>query len=268
MLVLLFRGSLRQTLKLISNSSRFGILALSAMLIGLNWMIYVYAANHREVQQASLGYFTCPILTAVLGVLVLHEQLYPLEWIAVSTGLVAVLVIAIGDSHMPWIALGLAFSFSLYGLAKNYVVRHVTPMSSLGIELLLLAPLSIISLGWLASYGNTHFTSYGTRSMLWMASTGVITVAPLTFFAAAVHRLPLSTVDMMQYLSPTLQFIIAVAVNHEPMPLNHWIGFGIIWFALVVLTRHTLLHHRRISNMDTVSTVPIQGSMPEFGEPP
>jgi chloramphenicol-sensitive protein RarD len=243
--ILLFTGAIGKAVETLRNPRRLGFLAVAAALIGVNWLIYVYAANHRLVQQASLGYFTNPILTVGLGVLVLRENLRPLQWIAMGIGLIAVLVIAIGDGELPWVALGLAFSFGLYGLAKSYAGRHTGAVASLGIETLLLAPFAIAALAWLNSRGETHFTSEGARSMLWMASTGIVTAAPLTFFAAAARRLPLSIVGMMQYLAPTLQFIIAVAINHEPMPPSHWLGFGIIWLALAVLTGDALHHNRR-----------------------
>ena len=245
MAILLFTGKLQHAVEVLRNPRRLGFMALAAALIASNWLIYVYAANHRQVQQASLGYFTNPILTVGLGVLVLREKLRTLQWVAMGIGLVAVLVIAIGDGQLPWIALGLAFSFGLYGLAKSYAGRHTGAVASLGIETLLLAPLAIGALAWLSSRGDNHFTSDGMRSMLWMASTGIVTAAPLTFFAAAARRLPLSIVGMMQYLAPTLQFIIAVAINHEPMPPSHWLGFGIIWLALVVLSGDALHHNRR-----------------------
>ncbi len=243
--ILLFTGGLGPAIETLRNPRRLGFLAAAAALIGINWLIYVYAANHRLVQQASLGYFTNPILTVGLGVLILKERLRPLQWAAMGIGLVAVLVIGISDGQLPWVALGLAISFGLYGLAKSYAGRHTGAVASLGIETLLLAPFAIAALAWLHARGQTHFTHDGVRSMLWMASTGIVTAAPLTFFAAAARRLPLSIVGMMQYLAPSLQFIIAVAINHEPMPPAHWVGFGIIWLALAILTGDALRHARR-----------------------
>lgn len=247
--ILALTGALGRAVEAIRNPRQLAFLAIAAALIAANWLIYVYAANHREVQQASLGYFTNPILTVGLGVLVLRERLRRMQWIAMGIGAVAVLVIAIGDGKPPWIALGLAFSFGLYGLAKSYAGRRTGAVASLAVETLLLAPLAVAALWWLHSRGQTHFTTYGMRSMLWMAATGVVTAAPLTFFAAATRRLPLSLVGMMQYLAPTLQFIIAVAINHEPMPPSHWLGFGIIWLALAVLTTDALRHNRRTARL-------------------
>jgi len=254
--ILLLTGTLRQAVDALRNPRRLVFMAMAAALIAINWLIYVYAANHRQVQQASLGYFTNPILTVALGVLILKERLRTLQWVAMGIGLVAVTVIAIGDGQLPWIALGLAFSFGLYGLAKSYAGRHTGAVASLGIETLLLAPFAIAALAWLHGRGQTHFTSEGMRSMLWLASTGIVTAAPLIFFAAAARRLPLSIVGMMQYLAPSLQFIIAVAVNHEPMPPSHWLGFGIIWLALAVLTGDALHHNRRNARQRRAAVVP------------
>lgn len=254
--ILALTGTLGSAATVLRDPRRLRYLAIAAALIGSNWLIYVYAANHREVLQASLGYFTNPILTVGLGVLVLRERLRPLQWLAMGIGLAAVLVIAIGDGRLPWIALGLAFSFGLYGLTKSYVGRYAGAVTSLAVETLLLAPLAIVALGWLHSRGQTHFTSHGVHSMLWLASTGIVTAAPLTFFAAAARRLPLSVVGMMQYMAPTLQFIIAVAINHEPMPPSHWLGFGIIWLALVVLTTDALRQGRRLVRRNPADAAP------------
>ncbi|WP_206098410.1 EamA family transporter RarD [Oleiagrimonas sp. MCCC 1A03011] len=243
--VLAFTGKLRDMREALTHPRQLGFLALAAALIAANWLIYVYAANHQQVLQASLGYFTNPLLTVGLGVLVLRERLRPLQWLAMGIGLTAVLVIAVGDGQLPWIALGLAFSFALYGLTKSFAGRRSGAFASLGVETLLLSPLAAGALWWMTAHGQSHFTTHGATSMLLLASTGIITAAPLTLFAAAARRLPLSVVGMLQYIAPTLQFIIAVAVNHEPMPPSHWIGFGIIWFALAILTTDALRHNRR-----------------------
>jgi chloramphenicol-sensitive protein RarD len=243
--ILAFTGTLGKAVEAIRHPRQLAFLAMAAALIAANWLIYVYAANHQQVQQASLGYFTNPLLTVLLGVLILRERLRRMQWLAMGIGLIAVLVIAVGDGKPPWIALGLAFSFGLYGLAKSFAGRRTGAVASLAVETLLLAPLAIGALAWLHSRGQTHFTSDGARSMLWMASTGIVTAAPLTFFAAATRRLPLSVVGMMQYLAPSLQFIIAVAINHEPMPPSHWVGFSIIWLALAILSTDALHHNRR-----------------------
>ena len=250
--ILAATGALRQAVDALRHPRQLGFLAMAAALIATNWLIYVYAANHRQVLQASLGYFTNPILTVALGVVVLRERLRPMQWLAMGIGLCAVIVIGVGDGQPPWIALGLAFSFGLYGLAKSFAGRRTGAVPSLAVETLLLSPLAIASLYWLTVHGQTHFTSDGATSMLLLASTGIATAAPLTFFAAAARRLPLSVVGMLQYIAPTLQFIIAVVINHEPMPPSHWIGFAIIWLALVVLTTDALRSNRRNARLRRV----------------
>ncbi len=250
--ILAATGALRQAVDALRHPRQLGFLAMAAALIATNWLIYVYAANHRQVLQASLGYFTNPILTVALGVVVLRERLRPMQWLAMGIGLCAVIVIGVGDGQPPWIALGLAFSFGLYGLAKSFAGRRTGAVPSLAVETLLLSPLAIAALYWLTVHGQTHFTSDGATSMLLLASTGIATAAPLTFFAAAARRLPLSVVGMLQYIAPTLQFIIAVVINHEPMPPSHWIGFAIIWLALVVLTTDALHSNRRNARLRRV----------------
>lgn len=250
--VLAATGAIRQAVATLRQPRQLGFLAVAAVLIAANWLIYVYAANHRQVLQASLGYFTNPILTVGLGVMVLRERLRPLQWLAMGIGLAAVIVIGVGDGRPPWIALGLALSFGLYGLTKSYAGRRTGAVASLAVETLLLSPLALAALYWLDTHGQSHFTSDGAASMLLLASTGIATAAPLTFFAAATRRLPLSVVGMLQYLAPTLQFIIAVAINHEPMPPIHWIGFAIIWLALAVLTTDALRTNRRNAQLHRV----------------
>lgn len=226
---------------------QFGALALAAALIACNWLVYVYAATTGQVLQASLGYFINPLLTVMLGVLVLHERLRPAQWLGVSIALVAIVVIAVGQGHPPWLALALAVSFGFYGLSKKQAGRSVAPIPSLTVETLVLAPLALLALAWLGSRGQTHFTVHGASSALWLISTGVATTLPLITFAAAARRLPLSTLGLLQYIGPSLQFVIAVVIAHEPMSPSRWIGFSMIWAALLVVSIDALhaQHQRR-----------------------
>ena len=243
--ILLFRRQLGQVVTVLRNPRQLGGLAMAAALIGANWLAYVYAANHREVLQASLGYFINPLLTVLLGVMVLREKLHTAQWLAMGMALVAVTIITIGYGHPPWLALTLAGTFGLYGLAKSFAGRRTGAVASLTVETLLLSPLALIALAWLDHRGQTHFTTHGTTGVLLMLATGIITTTPLTFFAAAARRLPLSLVGMLQYIAPSLQFLIAVWVNHEAMPASRWIGFAIIWAALMVLSTDALRRNRR-----------------------
>ncbi len=264
-LLLLFTRRLKEVLQVLRQPRQLGLLALSATLILVNWLVYVYAANNGEILQASLGYFTNPLISIFLGVLVLRERLRPLQWLAVALGLGAVIIIGVGYGHPPWLALALAFSFGTYGLLKSFSGRHTSAVTSLTVETLLLAPIALIVLGWLASRGQSHFTSQGLDSALWLASTGLVTAVPLTLFAAAAQRIPLSLLGMLQYLAPTMQFIIAVAIEHEAMSTSRWIGFAIIWLALALLSSSAWLSYRRRRH-ETRSAVDVQAACTEAAE--
>jgi chloramphenicol-sensitive protein RarD len=231
---------------LLRTPRQFGALALAAALIACNWLTYVYAATTGQVLQASLGYFINPLLTILLGVLVLHERLRPAQWLAVGIGLIAIVVIAAGQGRPPWLALVLAVSFGCYGLSKKLAGRHIAPIPSLTVETLVLAPLALLALAWLDARGQTHFTARGASSALWLMSTGIATTIPLITFAAAARRLPLSTLGLLQYIGPSLQFVIAVAIAHEPMSPSRWTGFAMIWAALLMVSVDALhAQHRR-----------------------
>ncbi len=239
-------GRLREFTAALRNPRQLGALALAAVLIGCNWLVYVYATNSGQVLQASLGYFINPLLTVMLGVLVLRERLRPVQWLAVGIGVVAIVIIAVGQGHLPWLALALAFSFGFYGLTKKFAGRTVGPIPSLTVETLVLAPLALGVLAWLEYSGQSHFTVHGSTSVLLLMSTGIATTIPLITFAAAARRLPLSTLGMLQYIGPTLQFVIAVVIDHEAMSASRWFGFGMIWAALLMVTVDAIhAQHRR-----------------------
>lgn len=244
-------GELRETLR---HGRQMAFLGAAAALIAVNWLVYVYAANQREVLQASLGYFINPLLTVLLGVFVLRERLRPAQWLAMAIAGIAVTIIAVGYGHLPWLALALAGSFGLYGLMKSFAGRRTGAVTSLAIETLLLAPFALLALRWLHAHGDSHFLADGWRSALLLASTGIVTATPLTFFAAAARRLPLSMLGMLQYLAPSLQFAIAVGVNHEAMSPSRWAGFILIWTALAVLSTDALRHQRRQRRAAAAST--------------
>lgn len=237
---------LPEFLAVLRSPRQFVALALAAALIACNWLTYVYAATTGQILQASLGYFINPLLTVMLGVLVLRERLRPAQWVAVSIALVAIVVIALGQGRPPWLALVLAVSFGFYGLSKKLAGRSVAPIPSLTVETLVLAPLAALALAWLHWHGQTHFTVHGSRSALLLMSTGIATTVPLITFAAAARRLPLSTLGMLQYIGPILQFLIAVVIAHEAMSPSRWIGFVMIWAALLLISADALhAQHRQ-----------------------
>jgi chloramphenicol-sensitive protein RarD len=219
-------------------------LGLAGVLILINWLVFITAALSGHVVEASLGYFTNPIVTVLLGVFFLREKLRPLQWTAIGISALAVIVIATNYGQFPWIALALAFSFGLYGLVKKRVGGTVDAISGLAIETLWLAP---IATGMVVFVGVTAGLTIGTISpahTLLLITTGVVTAVPLLFFASAARRLPLVYLGLTQYLAPILQFLFGVFVLNEEMPPARWAGFAIVWVALIVLTIDMLSSNR------------------------
>lgn len=214
----------------------FGALGVAAVLIAINWLTYTYGVLSGQAIEASLGYFINPLVSVLLGVLVLKERLRPLQWAAVGIGFVAVLVLSVAYGQIPWIALILAFSFGFYGLVKNRVGATVDAVTSLTVETVVLTPFALAAVLWLAAAGSLTLLGNGPGHFWLLAASGIITATPLLFFGAAARRLPMTTVGMLQYMAPLLQFILAVTVLGEHMGPERWAGFGIVWLALVVLT--------------------------------
>lgn len=222
-----------------------GTLAVAAVLIAVNWLVYTYGVTTGQAIEASLGYFINPIVSVLLGVFVLREKLRPLQWASIGMGVIAVVVLAIGYGSVPWIALSLAFSFGLYGFVKKRVGSRVDAVSSLSIETAVLAPIAAGVLFWLTSSGSATLTTEGAGHFWIMVASGAITSIPLIFFGAAARRLPLTTIGLLQYLAPVLQFLLAYLVLGEEMPFERWIGFGLVWIGLVMLTVDMLRSVRR-----------------------
>jgi chloramphenicol-sensitive protein RarD len=221
------------------------MLALAAAFVLVNWSVFIYATISGHVVEGALGYFTNPIVTVVLGVIVLRERLRPLQWVAIGISAVAVLVLAIGYGAFPWIALALAFSFGLYGLVKKQVGPRADAVGGLAVETGILAPAAIVALGILAATGQLTIATAGPGHAFAMSWLGIATSVPLILFAAAARRIPLVYLGLVQYLAPVIQLIIGVVLLHEPMPPERWIGFGIVWVALAVLTFDMLRHGSR-----------------------
>jgi len=240
LMIVAARGGGDAVLTGLRTGNQVGPLTLAAVLIAVNWGTYVYAVNSNQVIEASLGYYINPLITVMLGVIVLRERLRPWQWAAVGIGAVAVAVLTAGYGRLPVIALTLALCFGLYGLVKNRVGPHVGAVTGLTIETLTLAPLAVVGLAWLEVSGRGSFSTDWPWQSLLLAGTGVITVAPLLLFAAAARRIPLTTIGLLQYLTPTLQLLCGVVLFGEQMPVSRWIGFGLVWLALAVLTVDSL----------------------------
>lgn len=216
------------------------LLATAAALVAVNWGVYVYAVNSGHVVEASLGYFVNPLVTVLLGVAVLRERLRPGQWTAVGIGVVAVGVLTVAYGRPPWIALTLAVSFALYGLCKNRVGGSVTALTGLTVETLTLAVPALVVLVAIEAGDGGSFTENPPWQALLLASAGAVTVVPLLLFAAAARRVPLTTIGLLQYLTPVLQLLCGVLALGEHMPASRWAGFALVWCALVVLTVDTL----------------------------
>lgn len=208
-----------------------GLLMLSALLIGVNWLLYVYAINSGHILAGSLGYYLNPLANILLGRFILKETLTRLQWAAVAIAAAGISVLLAGALGTLWISLTLCFSFATYGLIRKII--PVDSLAGLAIETMLLFPLAI---GWLLLGGasaGSEFGSDATQTAL-LVATGVISTIPLLCFTAAARRLPYATVGMLQFVAPTLQFALAVALYGEPFTRAHAIAFGAIWTALIL----------------------------------
>jgi chloramphenicol-sensitive protein RarD len=221
---------------------QFGLLALAAVLIGVNWGTYIYGVNSGHVVETSLGYFINPLFTILLGVVVLHERLRVAQWVAVGIGVVAVLVIAIDYGRPPWIALILAGCFGLYGFCKK--LADVPAVESLAVETSVQFLPAVIAIAVIGAQGDLVFGTRTSTTVL-LATSGAITVVPLLFFAASTRLLPLSIIGLLQYLAPVLQFAVGVGIRHESLPAAELVGFALVWLALIVLTVDGLRSQRR-----------------------
>lgn len=211
----------------------FQLLAASA-LISINWGIYIWAVTHGHVVDAALGYFINPLVTVAIGVVVFRERIGRWQLAALVLAVVAVVILVAEVGAPPYVAVGLAASFALYGLVKKVVVAD--PRVSVAVETLLALPLAGGYLIVLAVLGEGHFLHFGTGHAVLLMLAGPVTAIPLLFFAAAAHRLPLITMGLLFYLTPAMQMAWGVVIGHEPMPVGRWIGFALIWVALVVMT--------------------------------
>lgn len=219
-----------------ANPAMLGAVSLAGVLLALNWTIYVWAVMARHVIEASLGYFLNPIVTVAIGVLVLHEKLRALQWLAVAIGLGAGVYLTVDFGRPPWIALGLAFSFAFYGLMKKRLGATLSTFQSLTSETAVLVPVAWVVLVWVAVTGQSTFTVDWPTHPLLLASAGLATAAPLLLFGAAARRVPLVTIGLLQFVTPVLQLLCGVLFLGETMSRSRWIGFAIVWVALLVLT--------------------------------
>jgi chloramphenicol-sensitive protein RarD len=241
-LVLVLRRS-RQFRGLFGDRRVFLLLALAAAVITVNWGTYIYGVTNDRVVETSLGYFINPLVTVLMGVVLLGERLSRPQWVAIGVGGLACLVLTVDYGHPPWIALVLAFSFGTYGLAKKQAGAEA--VESLTLETLLVAPLALAYIAWLVAHDQSTFGTEGAGHALLLMSAGLVTAVPLLCFGAAAIRVPMVTLGLLQYLAPILQFLLGVLWFHEAMSTGRWIGFALVWVALAIFTFESIRHRRR-----------------------
>jgi chloramphenicol-sensitive protein RarD len=218
------------------------LLGMAALFISLNWGLYIWSVNHGHVVETSLGYFINPLVTVLLGVIALGERLRRGQWIALGLVALAVLGLSVEYGRPPWIALTLAASFGLYGLIKKKA--GVRAVESLSFETAVLFLPAVGYLGWLQASGAGTFGHISPLKDALLVGGGLITAVPLLCFGAAANRIPLTTLGLLQYFAPTLQFLCGVLVFHEPMPAARLAGFCVVWAGLAVFTVDALARHR------------------------
>jgi chloramphenicol-sensitive protein RarD len=232
-LVWLFaRGELGDLRKPLTNPALLGKLTLTALLIAINWLAYVWGVAHGHVVETSLGYFISPLCNVLLGVVVLRERLNAAQWTAVGIATAAVLYLAIASGTTPWIALTVAVSFSTYGLIRKIV--HVEALQGLAVETLALMPLALGYLLWCEFTGTGAFGHAGPFVTTLLVGCGAITAVPLFLFAFAARLIPYSTVGLLLYIAPSLQLLCGIFLYHEPFAGVRAQGFALIWLALVI----------------------------------
>jgi len=244
-IILALTKTLKSTLALLKRPKIVAGLFLSSILISINWIIYIYAANTGHVIEASLGYFINPLVVIATGVIVLKEKMRPLQWLAVGIATIGVAVLTIDYGRLPWIALGLALSWGSYGLVKKQL--GLGALEGLSIETLLSSGFYLGYLLWLGNRGEGQFSHSLTLTLLFIGG-GAVTAIPLLLFNGSTNRLPLTLVGLLQYITPTIQFCIGVWYYHEDMPAARWAGFLIIWVALMSLALDLIRSSRTVDH--------------------
>jgi chloramphenicol-sensitive protein RarD len=243
MVVLVFASRRTSQLRAVLSDRRTRtILIIAAVLITVNWGTYIWGVNNGHVVETSLGYFINPLVTVLMGVFLLGERLRRLQWVALALAALAVVGLTIEYGRPPWVALVLAFSFGSYGLAKKKANRGA--VESLAVETAVIAPVALGYIIWLMVQGSSSFGHHGTGHAALMVSTGAVTAIPLICFGAAATRVSMTTIGVMQYFTPTIQFALGVLVFHEPMPPMRLAGFILIWIALALFTFEVVKHRR------------------------
>jgi len=243
----------RPFLAIVRQPRLLGWTALAGAVIYVNWQVFILATLSGHVIETSLGYFINPIATVLLGVIVLRERLRLTQWIAIAIAGIAVIVTIVGYNSVPWVALTLAASFSVYGLIKKRIGPSVDAVSGLTLESAWLTPLAIVLLVVTSLTSGLTAGAYGVWHVVLVSLAGAATAVPLLLFAAGARRVPLTVVGLLQFIAPIMQFITGAWILGEPMPPERWIGFGLVWVALVVLTVDSIVFARRARGISDVA---------------
>jgi chloramphenicol-sensitive protein RarD len=219
------------------------VYALSGALVTLNWGLYIWGVNANHVVEASLGYFINPLVNVLLGVVFLRERLRPAQWAAIGLALMGVLYMTLAYGRLPWLALALAFTFGIYGYLKK--TFPLNSLHGLTLETGAVTPLMLAYLVYLEVNGQGAFLHGSALRSILLALAGVVTATPLLFFGMGARLIPLSTMGLIQYLSPTIQFLLGVFLYHEPFDQARLIGFGVVWLALALYLVEGYLNQRR-----------------------
>lgn len=221
----------------------FTRLLLTSALLSGNWLIYVWSINAGYVVESSLGYFINPLLAVLMGVFFLKERLRPGQWASLLVALSGVLYLTFSYGELPWIALSLAITFALYSLLRK--TAPLDALEGLFLEMSLLSLPSLLAVLFLFQQDNSHFLANGVTTSLLLAGTGVITSLPLLLFVFGAQRITMTAVGLLQYIAPSLQFLIGLLIYQEPFPMDRCIGFSLIWLALILYSSETVYMNRR-----------------------
>lgn len=245
LIVLAISKQVKSTIAILKNPRQMLGLLSTTLLISVNWLTYIWATNNGHVVEAALGYYITPLLIIAFGVVLLREKLRPLQWVAVSIAAIGVLILTIDYGRLPWVGISLALSWGTYGLVKKKL--GLGALDGLALETLI----SLIPYGFYLLYlGHQGTGQFGHAPLLTilLISAGAITAIPLLLFNGSTNRLPYSTIGLLQYITPSLQFAIGVWVRHEDMPTARWVGFIVIWFALIALGSDLVRSSRTVDN--------------------
>lgn len=248
LLLLFINGGWREMGQTLRNRRSLGLLTLASIAIAINWTTYVYSVATNQVVEAALGYFINPLVSVAMGVIILRERLRSPQWAAVAVAGVGVVTIGLAEGAAPWIGLILAFSFGSYGLLKK--LAGVGAVPGLTVETLVLLPVAGVVLGFFEVQGSAAVVDSGWGLGVLLALLGPVTAIPLMFYAAAANRLPLATLGVLQYFTPSVIFILGITVFGDSVNTGEWIGFTLIWVALAIFSTDALRRSGRPSRID------------------